>query len=280
MKIVSTGGTISTFEYLEKKLRARRRRWVFTGFSLLILLIVAVVLSRQEKLRIQEVLVTGAHVTPVEDISAAATEALAGYYFWLVPKDNAVIYPRAYVRSVLSRTFSRLSSVSLSLTGLTVLNIDVVEREPFALYCKEVLVSVEDSPSCYFLDETGFIFDSAPFFSTGVYFIYALETPLENPLGVAIMPQAEFEILDKFIVSLEPLLGQSQGVSLSPTEARLFLEHKLTLLWRREDDMSHLLSNLESFLTSPTIKEQKNFLQNLEELDLRTEDKVFYKFRN
>ena len=279
MKIVSTGKTISTTEYLSKKLKARRRRRVIATLVLAILLVLIVFLSRQANLRISEVTVAGAEATSAEEIITLATSELKGYYLWLVPKDNAFIYPRAYVRSVLSRTFPRLNSVNLSLSGFTVLNIDVVEREPFALYCEEVLVSAEEAPGCYFLDKTGFIFDLAPSFSTGVYFIYAQETPLESPLGVQLVPQAEFGMLGEFISATGKLLGQPQGVRISTSEFWLFLPHGLSMIWKRGDDLNHLLSNLESFLASPAIKAQSDFLTRVKELDLRTEDKVFYSFR-
>ncbi|MDO8424293.1 MAG: hypothetical protein Q7S54_01635, partial [bacterium] len=204
MKIVSTGSTLSSPEFLEKRNKARRRRTTFWIAGILALLVIAVIISRREEFLISEVSVSGAIVVKEEDIALAVEAIISGHYLFLVPKGNALIYPGGQIEKKLLQAFPRLSAVAASLEGMRLLRIDAAEREPFALYCSSAL-SPEDASECYFLDDNGFIFDEAPSFSGSVYFIYAKVPPLPEPVGREFLPTEEFKPLSQFIGSLEDL---------------------------------------------------------------------------
>lgn len=277
MKIVSTGGTISTETYLARRRVARRKRQIFVSASLLILLVLLVVISRLERFRIQDISVTGANVIGADTVTEFTQNILSGYYLWLIPHNNALIYPRGELKRALANNFPRFSSVNVALSGLNKLNVTVVEREPFALYCSAV-DATEISP-CYFLDNSGFIFDSAPAFSGGVYFVYASLETIDNPLGRQLLPQDQFQMLVKFIDKLPELGVIPLTLKLNEGYFELTLPHDAHLLWSRDSDFTLIYSNLEVFLKSETIISQKDFLSKVSELDLRTDNKVFYTFK-
>lgn len=265
-KIVSTGKTISLEEYHKKRVREHRRRvrWWMSG--IFILLIALVFVSRLETFRISEVAVEGAKVITNDEVKRNVLAALSGKYFWLVPKSNAAIFPREEVAASLMKEFPRLASVELNVERENTLRVLVTEREPYALYCMDV---------CYFLDEHGFIFDTAPDFSGVVYFVYAREVPMENPSGSQFMPVEEFENLSTFIQDLSKL--SFEPVRLDDYD--LTMNNGSRMLLPEKSDLVTLFSNLESFLESETIRSQRNFLDKVVLLDLRTENKIFYRFR-
>ena len=272
-KIVSTGRTISLEEYHNKRVCERRRRF-FLWFTLVFLLVVALVLiSRIEKIQISDIQVEGAKVVAEEDVRQSVLRILSGRYFWLVPKGNVALYPRAEIEENLAREFSRFSDVALSLEGLERLVVSVVEREPFALYCPP-----EDA-KCFFLDESGFIFGEAPDFSGAVYFIYSMEPPLENPKGREFLPEEEFSALSDFLEMLSSL--GFKPVSLMSLERGfdITMKNGSRMLLPEAADLAPLALNLESFLKSENIASQKNFLDEVFLLDLRTKNKIFYRFR-
>lgn len=270
MKIVSTGKTISTPEFRDKKRRVHRRRLIIFSSLIFAFIVLVVMLLRLERFQIQTIVVSGALVTGSDKVTSAVEEALSGRYFWLLPKRSAPIYPNGQVEAELARRFPRFSSVSLALNGFNELDAEVVEREPFALYCADV---------CYFLDKEGFIFDYSPTFSEGVYFVYASEVPPLNPLGTRFVPPEEFAALSKFIEKIDALGILPRLLTISLSDARLQLEDGGEIIWRRGTDFAHVQSNFESFLGSKEIKGEKDFWQRLETLDLRTGNKVFYRFR-
>lgn len=273
MKIVSTGATLASPGFLEKKQRERRRRRIVYSVTLSVLTVGLLAASRMEQLRIENISVVGANVIPKDDVGKVAREIMNENYFWLVPKDNALVYPEETIRTVLSRKFPRFNSVALSVVGLKTLEIGVTEREPFALYC------IKDSTPCYFMDESGFIFDHAPTFSEGVYLIYSDEVSPSVPLGIEFLPAEEFRLLGSFISHFPALGLEPISIEKGKDSITVLLKNEVRVLWSSEHDTSRIWSNLESFLKSPEISSQKDFLNRVVELDLRTEDKVFYRFK-
>ncbi len=276
VKIVSTGRTLSLIEYHEKRKRIKRKRsLIFLGI-VLVLLIALVFASRLEKLRIQNVSVSGSQVISPEKVTAVVEDLLSGHYLWLVPHDNALFYPKGTIETVLARKFPRFSSIAVSLQDLQTLEVLVAEREPFALYCSETTPS---SGGCYFLDEEGYIFDEAPTFSSGVYFIYSPESHDPEPLGKAFLPTTEFRALYHFIDELKTLGITGTELEVQETDFAVTFNGAGRVMWSREAELPLIFSNLEAFLNAEEIRAQADFLERVETLDLRTENKVFYTFR-
>ncbi len=278
MKIVSTGSTLSSPEFHQKRKRARRVRLALWLGGMLALLLLLIFLSRQEQLLIAEVMVEGAKVVSEEAVELSVRQLLAGHYLGLVPRANALVYPRRQIEESLLKDFPRFRSLELTLDGLRMLKVKVLEREPFALYCASA-TGPENTTACYFLDEEGFIFDWAPSFSGTVYFVYAVREPFDNPQGQEFMPAREFKALARFIETLSALGLNPLALELGEDELNLVLSYDARLIWRRSSDLDHLYSNLEAFLNEDSIRNQKDFLKKLFTLDLRTENKVFYKFK-
>ena len=273
MKIVSTGRTISTDEYYRRKVKERRRKRIIISGGVLLVMVALVLLLRIDAFRIRDISVSGAAVIGADTVETKVREALAGNYLFIVPRDSALMYPKRTIIKELQAMYPRFSSIELSLEGVETLQIDVVEREPFALYCEG-----EVSP-CYFLDDQGFIFDRAPIFSEGVYFLYTSEAEFTNPLGRALLPREEFRAVSEMVRKLKTWRIQPRRLALAEGEYQLFLESGARIRWLRGNDTSMVLSNLESFLSSDAIKDQNNFWEQLSELDLRTDNKVFYSFK-
>jgi hypothetical protein len=278
MKIVSKGNTLFSAETYDKKREERKRKFLLIFSGLLIVFVALILASQVEQFQIKEVEVEGAQVITEDEVEKSVKETLSGRYFWLVPKSNALLYSGEEIRENLLREFPRFSAVELSLDGAQTLVAYVAERDPFALYCPSA-TRPENASSCFFLDDTGFIFDEAPAFSGVVYFVYALADPLEDPEGKQFMPEDEFRSLSIFIEGIKTLGFEPMAVEVSDRERRLMLPAGATITWNADDNLTHLYANLEAFMNSETIQADKNFIDRVFSLDLRTENKVFYRFR-
>jgi hypothetical protein len=275
-RLVSTGRTISTSEYLEKKQKARRKRLLVVCGALLGFLVLAVLTLRLQTFQITEVVAEGVPATGAAEVEDAARAFLAGSYLWLVPKTNALIYPKARLEAALEREYPRLSSVSASLEGAHELRIAGVERKPYALYCVLALSGVE---GCYFLDETGFIFDASPTFSDGVYFTYTADPALTDPLGKQFLTPNEFEALAGFVTQVATLGVEPRSLALTEDQGTLLLANGASIIFSRSADIPALADTLKAFLASDEIKAQADFWQKLATLDIRVPNKVFYVFK-
>ncbi len=270
-QIVSTGSTLSSPEFYKKKVQARRRRQLIIFGTLFILIIASVLILRLERLQIQTISLSGAVVTSRDVIETTVRKELSESYFWLLPKSSVILYPKTELKEKLFSTFPRFESINFTLKGSQELEIAVVEREPEALYCA--------GEACYFLDEKGFIFDQAPIFSSGVYFIFKKETPLENPLGQALVGEMEFREISQFLKDLQDLGFRPERLTLSSDEIDIELNGGARILLAFPFEYGLLLANLEAFIKNEVALGKEDFQAQILELDLRTSNKIFYKYR-
>lgn len=278
MKIVSSGKAINSSQFYQKK---RKRRQIFTiliALGIIIFISAFVYLSRYEKFLINDVSVSGEEVAKEGDIVQATDKLLLGNYFWFIPRSNVLFYPKGAIKAELTKEFPQLKTIDLSLEKLQTLSITVEERKPSSLYC--IGGPIEDR-LCYFLDEESLIFLEAPSFSGGaVYFTYLTSEPLENPLGKRLLPVEDFDSINKFMENLSTLNLKVSALEVGKEDYIVTLSAGGKILFRRDTSLSVVYSNLEAFLSNDSIEAQKNFLEKIESLDLRIDDKVFYKFKD
>jgi hypothetical protein len=278
MKIVSSGKVLNSPKFYEKKKRKERLRLILALVSLLVVVFLFVYLSRHEKFLITEVVVKGENIRDTDEITTIVSQLLGQRYLWVIPKNNIALMPRGVIKDFLYQKFPKFKSINLDIEGWHTLNIYLEEHVPFALYCREALSPVEAS-ECYFIDEEGLIFDQAPSFSNAVFFVYATSEPKENPLGEKIIPTEELKLLSEFIKSLATLDIYPLAVEIADDRYSLVLPSGGKIIWRRDADLALIHLNLSAFLSDEAIKSQSNFLERMSQLDLRTENKVFYRFQ-
>lgn len=280
MKIVSSGKVINSSKFYEKKKKIKRLKLILALVAFLLISVSLVLVARQEKFLVSSVVVLGQDVIDRDEIAGVANKLLSGYYFWLIPKSNLVFFPREEIKQAIIDGFPRLKSVSLNLGDERVLNISVEERVPFALYCVDAINPTRAS-DCYFLDSEGLIFALAPSFSGAVvYFTYATRVPIEKPIGQRFVAVEEFKLLQTFMQNLSSLNMQPVALELEGDEYHLYLATDNQIMWQRGSDLNVVRTNLDSFLADEAIKSQGDFMTNILYLDLRTDNKVFYKFKN
>lgn len=272
MKIVSSGKILNSSEFYKKKQRRRYIQLIFIFICLILLISLLIYLSRHERFQVVEVIVPGEEVMDKEEIISSVENSLTGRYFWTIPKTNAFLYPHQTIEDNLLKEFPRFKFVALDVNNFHTLSINIEERTPFALYCHGTL-------DCYFLDQDGFIFAPAPSFSGTVYFIYTTEEVIDKPVGTRLASLEEFKQLSKFIDTLPTLNIYPSGLRIGGDEYKLLLPTDGEILWRRRSDLTLVRSNLEAFLSNESIRVQSSFLEKVVYLDLRVENKVFYKLK-
>jgi hypothetical protein len=232
-----------------------------------------------ERFRIANIVVEGNSVTRDEDIQGIARRVLSGNYFWLYPRSNAALFPRKSIASAIQSEIPRIQEADLELENPQTLHVLVKERVPYALYCRQA----EDPSSpvgCFFLDEGGFIFSPAPLFSGAVYFIYTLEAPLSDPIGQTLLPQDEFKAVSGFIERLRGQGIEGQVLALAGDAFHLHLDTSAEIIWKSADSPALVERNLNAFLGDEEVVKDKDFLKKVLYIDLRFNNKVFYKFRD
>lgn len=269
----------------------KRRRRVFLNKALIYFLVTGTIfallayLSGLPGINILEVEVSGNNIVDMEKITAEAREKLTGKYFWLLPKTNVLFYPKEDIAEALSEKYKRLKDIDLSVQGNRVLKISVAEREPLYTWCRPDIVHPTSEEKCYFLDNEGYVFDEAPYFSGSVYFkFYGFDgIDTANPPG-AYFADKYFKNFVLFKNNLEAMEFKPVALHLKDDgDAELFLKSSKTpepkIIFRADADPQILIENLSAALDTEPLKTrmQKEY-SKLEYLDLRFENKVYSKF--
>lgn len=244
--------------------------------------------SSNKNITINNLVVTGTNTIDSDEIKDEINKYISGKYFYIFSKSNTFIYPRRFIEKKLLSSFPRIQLLKTKRTDLNTIQIDIIERKGFSLYCgQEIPIDINDiGEDCYFLDDNGLIFDKAPYFSGNVYFKYYLpfENSNNNPIGVLLLPTLEFHRLVKFINNLSDLSFLPIYVTLINDNYHLFLEYKSEntspkIIFNKNDDFDEILDDLSiSIKKKEFIEEIKSKYNNLLYIDLRFKNKVLYKF--
>lgn len=279
MKLIGNKRAIHSPEFHKKKEKERKIR---RGFYIILAILIAVtpiVILRQNKFLISKIQIQGNQVTKTSELEAAVSRDLAGDYLWLIPRASALFYPKKKLLADVLSSFPRLSSAEAALDDSHSLTLNLTERAPAALYCRDI--SQPQAPTgCYFIDDSGYIFSSAPAFSGGVYVAYSSDPVLDSPVGQQFLPSATFAKVRHFAADLALQHLEPATFLLKDIEYDVALSAGPVIMLKAGGDLDQVESNLTTFVNDPTLLKGSNTFSELLYIDLRFGNKVFYKFKN
>ena len=263
------------------KLRKKRRRVFFIKmFSLLVLAGLSgglfIYAFNTDSFKIQNVLVTGGQEFINKEVGEYAMKnILAGSYFGMLPKQNILIYPKGVIRKEIKSHFPRIEDISFELDPFKkqVLNISIKERQESGVWCR----NTGEYLDCYFIDKNGYVFAPAPTYSEGVVFSYSGGIQ-GDPIGQNFVDAIKFAELNRFIdviknsdeVGFEPVVLEYTN----PGEYKLLFEGGGYVLFSDSYGLAYAYDNFVLVINKKGITPG-----NLDYLDLRIPNKVFYKTR-
>ncbi len=135
-------------------IRKRRKKTVL-ALSLRVLLLVLIVIGivyvlRLDSLQIKKVIVVGSDSVAMEKIKQSASSELDGHYMYLVPKRNALFYPKQKILTRILLENPHVKELTMNTEGFDILNIKLTERQPVMEWCKD---------ACFNMDEHAFVYE-------------------------------------------------------------------------------------------------------------------------
>ena len=252
-------------------------------------------LSRLKQLNIAEIKISENKAIDAETAKMIVQEKISGNYLWFLPKTNILFYPKNNIKNELQNKFKRIKDVIFSVKNRKTLEISVTEREALYIWCNATLPESDTAAQkCYFMDENGYIFDEAAYFSGGVYFKFYgkisedgdLSKRESSPAGSYFAKENfyKFVLFKKILenMGLKPvaLYQEDNG------DIKFFLSRENSLsmgpeiILKVNSDFQKVAENLETALgTEPLQSNFKNKYSSLLYIDLRFGNKVYYKFR-
>jgi hypothetical protein len=269
--------------------RAIKNKIITYSIILFICVLGISIASRIKALNINNVIVSGNKVVDSASIEKVVKNNLNGHYLGILPKTNFIIYPKNKIKIDLQNDFKRIKDITLNNENIKNLEININEYEGKYLYCGNVIpeLNSKDTQKCYFMDNNGYIFDEAPYFSGEIYFkFYGLVNSItENPSG----NYYNNEIFAKLIefktliekMDLKPtyiwLNNQDEiYVSLSKNGK---MEINPIIILKKDSNLEKMAENLKAAIITEPLKTklEKNY-EDLKYIDLKFGNKVYYKF--
>ncbi|MCU0660281.1 MAG: FtsQ-type POTRA domain-containing protein [Candidatus Pacebacteria bacterium] len=272
----------------EKKRKARKRRLVFSVSLLFVLCAILVLVSRLNYFAIKGIVLEEHIVTDTALIRNTVHTHLDGNYFLFIPKDNFLLYPEKAIVHDLYATFPRIKNVRVSRAYADHIAIEVEEYTPTYLWCGENLPEQGQAEECYFLDAKGYIFSQAPYFSGDVYFkFYGGGITNASAVGAYFLDSSRIEALFDLSQSFRDLGFEPYGLFVDAKGEDTLLAAAAgraphdypRILFQSKTPPDAILANLKLALTTEPLASKIEFsAHTLKYIDLRYENRVYYKF--
>lgn len=278
-------------EFKKKKRRVLLTKILLSIFTLLAVFAGLAYISRLPIFNIREVKITGNKVIDKDMIKTSVEKEIVGNYLWFFPKKNILFYPKNTIKNKLLDEFKILKDMTFSITDDKFLEVSISERTASYTWCEDdLVVGVPSGEKCYFMDETGFIFAEAPYFSGEVYFKFYGLAHRSTTEGSAVFGTYFSKDNFKQLIYFKDILV-SMGLKpvslqvLDNGDIKFFLSNlnKTSLepyiILKPDSDFQQIAENLETAInTEPLQSNLKNKYSSLEYIDLRFGNKVYYKF--
>lgn len=244
--------------------------------------------SKDKRITIKDVVINGTNIINWGEVETVVRNDISGKYLYLFSKSNSFIYPRNKIKKDLKKKFPRIEEIEVSTDGLNTITLNIKERIGTYLYCGETIPydTVDVGENCFFVNQEGYIFDKAPYFSGDIYFKYYLSLEEKGDLkGRYLMEKEDFFRITSFVDNIESLgLKPVYIVIENDGLHSLYLEHKPTsispkIIFRKEESLDKIFENLSIAMKEKEFANEINSkYDKLLYIDLRFKNKVLYKF--
>jgi hypothetical protein len=270
-----------------KKQKERKRKLIvrsvllFLGVFLVCFSIVWV--FAHPSFQIKKIRIEGNKILSADAVIAVAQRDISGNYFFFFPRTNVLFYPKDAIRSEIVSAFPRANSVAVSLEG-DVLIISLSERDPAAIWCGVEKDATTTENGCYYLDKTGYVFDTSPNFSGDAYFKFYGKGLLANgrsAVGQNFISADLLEKLSDLRHTLQRYNKKTDDLFLGDeSRAELTAESGCKIVFSTDQDFSALKANMEAVFKSPGWGKEisgTDKCADLEYIDFRFGNKIYYK---
>jgi cell division septal protein FtsQ len=254
--------------FKRSKFKYYRKSIIWVSF-LIIILYGTSFWSNHQSLEVKDVEVVGNRFAEENQILNIFNEEIKGKYLFLIPKDNHFFIPEKVIIEKIKKIYS-VDNVLINKSEVGKVSIEIIEHQPIAYYCLE---------KCYFLNNRGLLFVEAP----EVYFDDVIEIEGETNFEGEIIGQyfTDSDVFENMIEKINLLDNEEIDINKMSTEDfetfTLYTVGGPTLLVERQDTPQVVIENLKSALAQESIHEVQ--FNNIDYIDLRFEDKVFYKLK-
>lgn len=227
--------------------------------------------------QVREISFFGLRHLSQEKLSAEVRQTLSGRRWFFVPNRNIFVLSKTATAQKLYETYPRISVVVVKKIFPHNIEVSIVERAKNAIWC----AGGEEAPSasaCFFIDEDGALFQEAPFLRGNALLRFFDERAFGRVgVGVAALTAEQRKTLQRFSEEFFNTLGlKITHVTITDGPVfKLFTDEGWSILINMQVDMQRAIDNLR-LAFNRTLQDRR---KELEYIDLRFEDKLYYKYK-
>jgi len=225
-------------------------------------------------------------------LKAAIDQQLSGKILGLVPRNNVFFFSSSRLEKFLADRFPGLAKIEIVSPDLNTLKINVTDRDAKIIWCSDQEAKI----SCYYLSDEGKVYATAPRFSKAVVLEFYSKADLPDIGKIVIDPLSLRRVVTfsdwlKEILTTWPsknFVYRLNKIDVLPqhdfaaviTKSNGGASSTWRLFFSADQPSDQLITNFNSLTKSPAlIDDWQKSGKNLDYLDLRFGDKVFYRFR-
>jgi cell division septal protein FtsQ len=260
---------------LRKKRRLGRMKKIglWTLFILFFISLSILALT-SDRLRIQNIVVSGNSAIPKSEIIAVANPELDIRHLGFIATDNFFLLERNALKDAILNNIKTIKTVGISFDGFNTIDISVSERMPENLWCEGTL---QAAGNCFLMDNNGFIFasDTESTSSTQNFPEYFGLVQSANPVGEQYFASGRFsQIANLFSDLLNMGFAPVSFLATDTHEYQIDLSGGGLMYFNDTQSFADALTDLQALIDSGYIKTTPAFLNNLDYIDLRYGSKV------
>lgn len=204
--------------------------------------------------------------------------SLSGKYFGFIPKNNFVLISKKKIRNRLMEKFKKVSNVEVKKVFPDTVNVKITERKALLLWCS--------GGPCYIIDEEGCAYGGVNFESSEIKENNLIKLVDVSAKPVSLGEKILSENYINFILELAEeikkeapisVLGEYRTACRAAEEVRVKTAEGWDIYFSSKIPAKQSIRTLKTFLEKEMDEEKR---KNLEYIDLRVENKVYYKFKN
>lgn len=260
--------------------------WIL--LSIVVFVIGLAFLSHLDDMLIKDISVSGNKILKEEDIKEETFKVLSKKRFLVFAGENKLIYSKKDLEEGLKKSFPRILSIQINSEGKKLL-FTIVERERAHLWCGEEPPTYDERTkerNCYFLDNSGFIFDTSPLFSSGVYFTFYSKIEDGDPVGQHIFNFDFLKDIELLITGVNDegfpvhsLVAKEEGQYELLFNMATVSKDYPKLLFTSDQSIGEVYNKFISIVQEDPFK--TDFIEKpnrLEYIDARFKNRIFYRF--
>lgn len=235
------------------------------------------VLFFSQYLQVANITVTGNLELSNQEIHQSVEDSLQGKYLGVIPKNNFLFISQKRIESLLSGNFKKIRSVVMVKKFPDTVDITIDERKALLVWCS--------AEKCYLLDEKGVAYNEADFASAELVQNHLLQISDTSGRAVKIGEKIIEPAYEQYVLNIKDALAavgfntteQYSTPSRMAEEINVKTDQESEFYFSTQFDLQSALRTLTVILKKEIPQEKRS---DIAYIDLRNENKVFYKFKN